>query len=76
MLRQVKFDWMLFQRKKHFTAKQFIYGYFRELPPKTKRVVDQRVQLIFWKNLCLFVANSGRFTDLFGGLVKVKDKDR
>ena len=76
MLNRVKQKWEDFSRKKHFTAKDFIYGYARVLPPKTERLVDLPTQVIFWKNLCLFIAETGRFTDLFGGLVKVKAKER
>ena len=76
MLNRVKSKWGSFCRKKHFTAKKFIYGYFIELPPKKKRLVDLPTQVIFWKNLCLFVAETGRFTDLFGGGVRVKAKER
>ena len=76
MLNRIKSKWIFFERKKHFTARTLIYGYYRELPPRTKRLVDKRVQLIFWKNLCLFIAETGRFTDLFGGSVKVKAKEK
>ena len=55
MLKRVKFSWGKFSRKKHFTAKDFIFGHARTLPPKAKRLVDLPTQVILWKNLCLFI---------------------
>ena len=76
MLKNIKRKWWGFCRKKHFNARTFLYGFLIKPPENRPRTIEDKTQIMFWKQLCGFVADTGRFTSLFGDLVKVKVKEK
>ena len=77
MLKRVKFRWGEFNRRKHFNVRYFLYGFLKPPPGKDEsREIDNETQVVFWQELCSFVAATGRFTSLFGELTKVKVKEK
>ena len=80
MKRRIKIAWektnrdIPFQEKKYFNSKTIIYGFFRT--SQRSSYITEELQVMFWKIICLYVAETARFTNLFGGLVKTKIKEK
>ena len=71
MIRRIRRKWPRFVEHNHFTAKVFLYGHFQK--PRRKEMTLE-AQVMFWKQLCQFITDTDKFTDLFGGRVKQKER--
>ena len=71
MISRIRRRWLRFVEHNHFTAKVMLYGYFHK--PR-RREITEEVQLMLWRELCQFITETDRFTDLFGGRVKQKER--
>ena len=71
MIKRIREKWPRFVEHNHFTAKVFLYGYFQR--PR-RREITLEIQIMFWRELCQFITDTDRFTDLFGGRAKQKER--
>ena len=71
MISRIRSEWSRFVEHNHFMAKVLLYGYMQK--PRRKEITLE-IQTMFWKQLCQFIEETDKFTDLFGGRVKQKER--
>ena len=73
MIKRLKDLFPTFKESSHFTAKILLYGHFQE-PNKKENEVWEVTQCFYWKEICRFILSTGRFSDVFGHRVKIKER--
>ena len=73
MIKRLKDLFPTFKESSHFTAKILLYGHFQE-PNKKENEVCGIAQYYYWKEICRFILSTGRFSDVFGHRVKIKER--